>query len=166
MNGTFKIMIQVPKLSSIELSSLSRVPLYLSNERCLIMSQAISLNSITLGVSLHDLSVMTSLFQNVCHENVIWVIQFQELHFMLDYVIKCSWCAFTNIFQNLSENMAQKWEKWYLLLSGKRTPNSRKDGKVGLDLVDSMLIRSEPRKNGNIIYFYMKTLLYQVRPKY
>ena len=40
---------------------------------------------------------------------------------MFDYVIKCI-CAFTNIFQYLSENMAQNREKLYLLLSGNGNP--------------------------------------------
>ena len=64
---------------------------------------------------------MTGFFQNGCHEHFVLVIQFQYLHFMLDYSIKRALCAFTNTCQYLSENSPQYCDKWYILLLGKVT---------------------------------------------
>ena len=44
---------------------------------------------------------MTSLFQHGCHENFILVIQFQWLHFMLDYGIKCTLLILYNHNNNI-----------------------------------------------------------------
>ena len=52
----------------------------------------------------HMLRVMTSLFQTGCHENVIGVIQYQQVHFMLAYGIKGTCCGFTNVFRHLSDS--------------------------------------------------------------
>ena len=44
-----------------------------------------------------NLEVMTVFFQNVSHENVMLVIQFQQLHFVLDYGIKYRLCLYQHI---------------------------------------------------------------------
>ena len=71
------------------------------------VSAEISYYKLTGFFRCHDLRVMMGLFQNGCHGHFILVIQFQYLHFMLHYGIKCTCCAFTNIFPYLSENRAQ-----------------------------------------------------------
>ena len=63
-----------------------------------------------------------SFFKMAAKKSLFFVIQFQKVHFKLYYGIKCTCCAFTDILQYLSKDRAQIWEKWYLILSGNRTP--------------------------------------------
>ena len=62
---------------------------------------------------------------------------------MVDHGIICkrTCCAITNIFQYLSENRVKKLRERELAHFGKQNSfnNSRKDGQVGIDLVDPML---------------------------
>ena len=72
---------------------------------------------------------------------------------MLEYRIKCRWCAFTNIFQYMRNSFN----------------NSRKGGIFSIDLVDSMLNTLRTLELANVLsnfYFHIKTLPYSVKPNY
>ena len=53
----------------------------------------------------------TGQFQNGCHENAMFVIQFQKIDYMLTYCIKCTRCGFTKVFRQLSDNRGFHLEK-------------------------------------------------------
>ena len=75
---------------------------------------------------------------------------------MLSYGIKYTCCAFANIFQYLSENRAlnmvlapfKKWNSFN---------NSRKYGKFGIDLVDSMLNTLQTLELANVSLLFTST---------
>ena len=83
--------------------------------------------------------VLTGLFQKGCHKNFISVIQYQYLHFMFAYGIKCT-CGFTNVFSYLNNSIRLKLREMILAPFRKQDlfNNFWKDVKFNTEWVDSL----------------------------